>query len=506
MEGHGNTISDMMWEMARVSLGFLSTFVPGSGCHSSPSICPDLALALVGDLQALAATATGYYDGPTRQPGGNQGYAHPNGTGYYAPTQQPSTSSYGQVYYALNNGAGDPSHHASFDSRRRDYEALNNFFGDAKLRHFNPASYAEVGDRLMAFQGLQLPMIHGGVMPDYQSAPPMVSVGGGDGRAFAPMPQHQYALPPMPNLRTKNDLLNIDQFLEQMQATVYENPNTAAAAGVAHPGTHTAHGGMNFRQSGSPPSVQLSPAHAVDRGPTASAMVPTSSQSAHGGTPALTPPSSSAVSHTSGNSPMSARSDHSSSPHPPHAAGVYPTLPVTGAQATTAGYPSSSTAPVSVLGTSFDNDQRRRYGGGVLQKASKPPRESEPDEMDTSEGTATPVQPVRKSEDNPAAEDGTGKKATSPSLIDPNLSAFSSPADTEAEKAQETWVENIRVIEALRKFIAEKLEKGDYDDETGTDEGPKDATDERKTPADRGREMTDAESLYPVLKAVESHA
>ena len=167
-----------------------------------------------------------------------------------------------------------------------------------------------------------------------------------------------------------------------------------------------------------------------------------------------------------------------------------------------AGYPASSTAPMSVLGTAFDSDQRRRYSGGMLQKASKPPRDGGADDMDTSEGTTTPTQTPRKSEDTPATGGQAGKKPTSPSVIDPNLSEFSSPADSEAEKADDAWVENIRVIEALRKFIAQKLEKGEYED----DKEMKDATGERETPAEKGRAMTDAESLYPVLKAVEGHA
>jgi len=441
-----------------------------------------------------------------QQSGGSHGYAHQNGTGYYAPTQQPSTSSYGPVYYAVNSHGGDTSHHTSFESRKRDYEALNDFFGDAKRRQFNPASYADVGDRLMAFQGLQLPMIHGGVMPDYQPAPTMASVGGHEGGVHGPTLQHQYALPPMPNLRTKNDLLNIDQFLEQMQATVYENPNTAAAAGVAYPGAHVVHGGMNFRQNNSPPGVQLPSSHAASRGSATSMVAATSSQSTHGDTPALTPPSS-ALSYTSGHSPLSATSGNSTSPLPHSGATMYPTLRATSAHATMAGYPVSSTAPTSVLGTIFDDDQRRRYSGGQLQKASKPPRSNEADEMDSSDGTTTPVDNPRKSLDGSTDGEISGeKKSTSPSLIDPTLSGISSPADSEAEKAQDAWVDNIRVIEALRKFIAEKLEKGEYDDDKGGDQDMKDATTAQGSEVKKERVMTDAQSLYPILKAVEGHA
>lgn len=479
--------------------------------HHSHSTCPDFALAFIGDLQALAATATGYYDTPMQQSGATHGYPHQNGTGYYAPTQQPNTSSYGQVYYTVNGHGGDISNHGSFESRKRDYEALNDFFGDAKRRQFNPNSYADVGDRLMAFQGLQLPMIHSGVMPDYQPAPSMVSVGGGQGGGMqGPMPQLQYALPPMPNLRTKNDLLNIDQFLEQMQATVYENPNTAAAAGVAYPGAHVVHGGMNYRQSNSPPGVQLPSSHTASRGSVGSMTVPTSSQSNHGDTPALTPPSS-ALSYTSGHSPMSATSGNSGSPHSQSGAQMYPTLPASTANGM-AGYAATSTAPASVLGTIFDNDQRRRYSGGQLQKASKPPRDNDADDMDTSDGSTTPVDKARKppetsternSQDN---NNNNNKKPASSSLIDPTLSGISSPAESETERSQESWVENIRVIEALRKFIAEKLEKGDYDDgkETWAEKSEKSEPSERGGENGKEVEMTDAKSLYPILRAVQA--
>jgi flagellar biosynthesis chaperone FliJ len=38
----------------------------------------------------------------------------------------------------------------------------------------------------------------------------------------------------------KNDLINIDQFLEQMQNTIYESDENVAAAGVAQPGAQEA--------------------------------------------------------------------------------------------------------------------------------------------------------------------------------------------------------------------------------------------------------------------------
>ncbi|RAL59728.1 hypothetical protein DID88_000361 [Monilinia fructigena] len=69
--------------------------------------------------------------------------------------------------------------------------------------------------------------------------------------------------------------------------------------------------------------------------------------------------------------------------------------------------------------------------------------------------------------------------------IDPALSSVSSPTadrsidsgESARDRAEEAWIENIRVIEALRRYVSERLQNGEYvkDDEeedvsmTGTD-------------------------------------
>lgn len=379
--------------------------------------------------------------------------------------------------------------HASYDNRKRGYDALNDFFGDAKRRQIDPSSYPQVGQRLMALHGLP---IHGGAIADYMPAPAMVAVGGGHGHAS--MPQPHYGLPmPIPNLRTKSDLLNIDNFLDQMQSTVYESSNAAAAAGVHLPGSHYTHQSINFRQSHSPP--QTAAQHLVgSMGPQTSAapsmMSATSSHSPLSATPALTPPSAS-LSYTSGNSPVSVPGLSPSSRHGSSASASYPILP-----AVSNGYSShSNTAPVSTLGTNFDNDPRRRFSGGMLQRSAGP--RIEVDEMDVSEGSLTPK----------------SKEFASESAIDPALSsdtvgspsASSDGGEAARDKAEEVWVENIRVIEALRKLIADRLEKGQYeeDDEDTEMTEPKD-DDETKTtsPTDEAvKPEPEQESLYPVLRA-----
>ena len=190
---------------------------------------------VVADLQALAATASGYYPGDG-QMGPNNGYGqqHPGGApaGFYG-GPPPQNSAYGPVYYAVNQA--QQLNNDSYEIRKRAaYDALNEFFGDAKRRAIDPSTYYDVGQRLMGLQGVQLPVVSGG--GGYQGGGGMGDYGGGGtmlAHASHP-PMHSYSLP-LPNLRTKSDLLNIDQFLEQLQSTVYENPNHATAASVHQP-------------------------------------------------------------------------------------------------------------------------------------------------------------------------------------------------------------------------------------------------------------------------------
>lgn len=410
----------------------------------------------------------------------NYGASHHSAHNPYYTPQQPS--SYGPVYYPISHQA-DIGQHAAYDARKRNYDALNEFFGDAKRRQIDPHSYAQVGQRLMALQGIP---IHGGGLSDYiHAAPPMVSIDshGGHHGHHAPMPQHQYALP-LPSLRTKNDLMNIDQFLEQMQSTVYESSNAAAAAGIQQPGAHYTHAGVNFRTSHSPPQSNLHglshlQSHASSHH-VAPMMSSHSAQSSHAGTPALTP--SSGASYTSGHSPVSSHGMSPISRHSSTVSAAYPSLP-----AVSLGYsPHSTTAPTSTLGTNFDSDPRRRYSGGMLQRSA-------------------PSAADRDSDDNSSTRSATPK---SPAItrtevinnIDPALSGVSSPGsvsengDSARDRAEEAWIENIRVIEALRKLISDKLERKEYEDDEDTQMG---GTTEVKS------EVVEKSSvnLYPTLRA-----
>jgi hypothetical protein len=73
----------------------------------------------------------------------NYGAPHHNGhSGYYTP-QQPS--SYGPVYYPVNQG-GNLGHRAAYDDRKRGYDMLNDFFSDVKRRQIDPTSCVMVND------------------------------------------------------------------------------------------------------------------------------------------------------------------------------------------------------------------------------------------------------------------------------------------------------------------------------------------------------------------------
>lgn len=419
---------------------------------------------VVADLQALAATASGYQY-PDGALGSNGGYGqqHPGGApaGFYG--GPPQNSAYGPVYYAVNQTQTLSN---DYEIRKRAaYDALNEFFGDAKRRAIDPNTYYDVGQRLMGLQGVQLPVLGGG--GGYQE------FGGHGGPMVAQAqhpPMHPYSLP-LPNLRTKSDILNVDQFLEQLQSTVYENPNHAAAAGIQHPG-HYIHTG--YRSSHSPPG--LSSSHSQSSHTTA---IGASSVD----TPALTP-ASSVLSYGSQHSPGATHAGVSPTSRT-SAGSMYPTLPSVSAMSDM-----SPAAPSSGLAPAFDADGRRRFSSNLLQKAA-PDRADE--SMDTSDDAASPKS--RRNSEHDTLHHNVNQLALHSPRVDPALRspsvASSTPTET-GESSQQSWVENIRVIERLRAYLKERLESNDFSDDEDND-----------TKQDRRMSDDDAHNLYPVLRAVQ---
>lgn len=446
----------------------------------------------VADLQALAGAASGFYQDGI---GGNSAYGHPGaaaGGAFYGGA--PTNSAYGPVYYAVNQ-----QQHLQNDyevRKKATFDALNEFFGSVKRREIDPNTYYDVGQRLMGLQG-QLPLLAGYGGSEYHAQPAMVSPTG-----HGPTPSHQYSLPmpSMPNLRTKSDLLDVDQVLEQLQSTIYENPKQAAAAGVAQPGAHYLHSGFNYRSSNSPPgshAQQPQSSHATTLAPLSAPQTET---------PALTP-ASSVMSYTSGQSPGSVHSGQTISPVSRPNISMYPTLPSVSAMSDIAGsYPATSNAPNLAP---FDSDGRRRWSGNQLQK-SRPSRDDE-DRMDISDNDSTPSASRRNSVDRDGLRKDVHKLALqSPPPLDPSLRSPGEQSEASEHQSEqgsserfddnEAWVQNMRMIEELRAFIKVKLERGEFDDES-TDV-KQESSEERRGSA--GPSMSEEErSLYPVLRAVQ---
>jgi len=430
---------------------------PQNGKREYPSHSPsDPEAYLVARL-----TASSYYGNndqmnpyPSYQPqmgGPNGAHYQPNGAQY---------AGYGSVSYP-NNNVQDIQ---SMDTRRRAIEALNDFLGDIKRRAIDPSSYYDVGQRLQS-NSLPLPVASGnGYNTGYNNqsnsyggfntaslidafsnsgynvngASGGAAGGNGGANVHGPMAQHGYSLP-LPNARSKGDLQDIDRFLEQLQATVYETSNSAATAGVQQPGVHTqsvdgfgfgnSHQSYN-RPSNSPPSMNQGY-------------------------------SSSVSSYSSGHSPMSSHGRSSLSSMGGNA--MYPNLPsVTGISDLGSGYPTTTSAPASGLASGFEGLEGRRYSGGRLQRQA-PDQDTEMAEPEaaTEDGSRTPKQSDVKGATDSIDPALRGEEAKSPSEAAGTPAAHSETDD----KRQEEWVENIRVIEALRRWIGDRLRTGEYESE-----------------------------------------
>ena len=413
------------------------------------------------------------------------GYGHQNHGGapnYYGPTtqQQGSGHGYGTVSYAVGHGAN-----ASFDTGKS-IANLNSFIGDAQRGLIDMKSYAQVSNRLVPLQNNGVQYLLGGGMGDYQPAPAEANGEGGQGGVYGPTAQ--YTLPAIDNLTTKGQLLDMAHRFEQMASTVYDIADQSAAAGTGQPGAQFVQSTMSYRNSLSPPGVRLPSAHE-------SAMAAaTSQQSNHSSTPVLSPPSS-AGGYTSGHSPDSTHSNPRLSPATPNGS-MYPSLP----GLSSVGYPSSSMAPTATLGTQNENDYRPRHGGGYLQKAQPMRAPRHEDQMDTSSDNAST--PKNTSAPQAPVAQMRPKVDFSPSNIDPALSGEEPSSSTVTNEAGEApaktsapvdsaWVDSIRTLEVLRKYIATRLENHDYEDADGNAK----QDDESETPG-----------LYPALKGVQIEA
>ncbi|EFY93897.1 pH-response transcription factor pacC/RIM101 [Metarhizium acridum CQMa 102] len=416
------------------------------------------------------------------------GFSHHPGHGYYAP--QPST---GYGLYFNQPPMNTPRHenigyHASTSAggydRKRAYDMVDDFFGNAKRRQIDPTSYTQIGRSLLPLHGsLSVPNGPMTATEQYMSQPAPAMVHGGPAPTQNPLAQQYYL--PMPNARTQKDLVQLDNLLGQMQDTIYENANHATAGVHVHSGGEGGFGGYRHSQSptvlqrGSPTGLHVAAEgyHPVSAASMASPLTAISST----GTPAVTPPSSS-VSYTSGHSPspsassgLSPQSRHSTTTS---SSVMYPSLP-TSLPAVSQGFGSTT----ATLGPSFDTSERRRYSGGMLQKAR----------------TIPPIRP---------ADETSGR--TTPKAGDSALSVGSPSSESdvsettrEREEQYDRWLEDMRVIETLREYVRGRLERKDFvsEDEAEASRRDSDAmdVDARSPPRQPIGLREGGSSLYPRL-------
>lgn len=428
--------------------------------------------------------APSYYDHNGLQRG-NSGFGHqPNHPGYYAP--QPSTN-YGLYFNqapinnqrpehlgystaAANNGYGD---------RKRAYDMMDDFLGSAKRRQIDPSSYSQIGRSLLPLHGsLSVP---NNSMPGAESymtqthTGPSMAAHAGPSPVANPLAQQYY----LPNARTQKDLIQLDTILGQMQDTVYDNAQHVTAGVQIHGNDH----GYGYRPSQSPPMPQRSPglhpgheAYHAAAGGMHSPLTAISST----GTPAVTPPSS-AMSYTSGHSPspsaasgMSPQSRHSST-----ASVMYPSLPTSLPAVSQVYGHGGSTAP-QTLGPSFENNgDRRRYSGGMLQRARGAPPRS-PEEQS---GKTTPK----------ASESAL-------SVGSPSSESDVSEATREREEQYDRWLENMRVIESLREYVRGRLERKEFSTDEERRESEAMDVDPRGPRSPVQSAPKEGSSLYPILR------
>ncbi|KAB5570218.1 hypothetical protein GE09DRAFT_1055090 [Coniochaeta sp. 2T2.1] len=400
-----------------------------------------------------------YYDhnGAIRTNSAAFGQPHQNGHGSYY-SQHPAQA-YQPMYYqhqAPMHPRGYDMGHQSFDNRKRGYDQLDDLFGNIKRGQINPTNYGQIRHTLNPLHntmGAELVASHG----------PSMGVGAAVASGHGPLTQHYY-LPPMPaNLRTKDDLVQIDNILEQMQATVYES-------------TASQHHQQHQQQQYAAP-VELRPSHYAQRphvdpysvAPAQQMPSPLAPPSSSG-TPAVTPPSAS-MSYTSGHSPSASSAGMSPGTGSRHSSASvqYPNLP-------NSSYPGQQAH--SSLGSNFDS-VTRRHSGGYLQSANNDSRRSSGDEP---EGGATTPRAV-ESVSSPNESEGSG--STEPETYD-------------------DWIQNIRLIEKLRSYVRERLENKIYEeaaDEARIDPMIVDSEREREHESS-GPSIKVEKPLYPSLPRV----
>jgi len=321
---------------------------------------------------------------------------------------------------------------------------VDQFFEDAKRHKIQPVYDGAMAQRLTALQ-FSAPSTTGEGIDFNGSTTVTAPAANGGPQSFT-----------LPSLRTKQDLIDADHFLTQLSATVYDNsPQYQQFRTQPNQAPHTPNG----------PAPQSGPQQQHDGAPPA----PMGQQNSSG-TAALTPPQSNyTTSHSPVNqSPQQISPQTSTTP-------MYPSLPTAVSSGEVGGGYSApvSSAPASSLGTNFESNEARRYPVGVLRKA----------------------------------------KELSDAMIDPSLGSL---AEDQAEKTSHS-----EFLNALHSYIKGLMQQHDEREKNaealqikaeaettqaveGEDHAMGDAPDAEQAEGDsrETEEQTDAQALYPILKAV----
>ncbi|RPA85234.1 hypothetical protein BJ508DRAFT_302901 [Ascobolus immersus RN42] len=225
--------------------------------------------------QALAATAAYSYAGLT-------GY-YPQGAFPQFYIQQPIAQAAAPVVQQQHETPQQQQ-----ESKKRAFEGVNEFFDDAKRNKIQPVYNQEMAQRLSSLQAI-VPS----VAPVANSTDGQYQNSGANGE----QQQAQNGNYQLPALRTKQDLINADQFLHQLSANVYESQGSTAS-GVPHT-AFTFRAPVANTSSGENVSAATSTAGTTATTATSSAETPASSGAAY---PTL-PTSSGAENYSNGNAP-----------------------------------------------------------------------------------------------------------------------------------------------------------------------------------------------------------
>lgn len=347
------------------------------------------------------------------------------GGGYYQ-QQTSMPQSYGQMYYSVDAGGPQVSYR-----RDDDLHTLNNLFGTIKQPNFNAASYPQFSSALTSAHGVILPPpinTHG---MDYSSA------------IDTSYPTH---LPQLTNVRSKADLLLLQDRLQKMMHAIDAHDRTQAMAAQA-----------TYDMSRS------------------------SLSSASEQTPDLTP-GTSVMSYSPGHSPPADQSPISSTGVP-----SYPHL-----------HNNLGLSSVPSLGNQYDQNVHHRYGGGRLQRAQPAPVEGE-----TSEAPASGK--AKKSSDPNI--DPTLAGSASNSSGSPSRSAGSPTPQPESRRGSDSQEEPAvkrdgRIVTDLLSYVKSLIENEQFTKSSSSSPVVKD---DASPPASTTDDMEvdtkeeEAEASYPTL-------